>query len=195
MAFAVYETLSQIDGQTIGASFDDDGKPFLRFAEDAQEFFIEWFTDLNQSLRGGEYEHPALEAHFSKYKSLMPSLALLFHLCEATGDVSLQAAEMAAAWCSFLEKHAQRIYGLGISATAINAKTLAAHLQKGDLPDGFTARDVYAGKSWAGLTKPQPTREALELLEDLHWLRSFELPTGGKPKTVYTINPKVRATP
>lgn len=58
-----------------------------------------------------------MAGHLGKYRSLMPSLALLLHLVEiADGKpgepVSLTAARMAASWCSYLETHAQRVYGL-----------------------------------------------------------------------------------
>jgi hypothetical protein len=197
-AFEVFRRLSEINPQDVGAEMDEEGRAFLRFADDAQELFAEWFTDLNRALRSGEFEHPALEAHFSKYKSLMPSLALIFHLCDLAdgspgayvSSVSLPAAEMAAAWCEFLMEHAKRIYGLGIGATAMQARTLAAHLRGGDLADLFTAREVHR-KGWAGLSSIRTVEETLDLLEDLHWLRSVQIQTGGRPKVQYLINPKV----
>ena len=67
----------------------------LRFATDAQELFIEWLAELEAKIRGDEL-HPALVSHLSKYRKLMPALAVLFHLAETAagnGDadtVSLQ---------------------------------------------------------------------------------------------------------
>gem|GEM_PF-1185388 len=197
-AFDIFKKLSELNAQSLAAEVEvgEADKPFLRFSDEGQEFFNEWFVDLNRSLRSGEFEHPALEAHFAKYKSLMPSLALIFHLCEmATGQavdqVSFQAAEMAAAWCSFLMEHAKRIYGLGIGAAAIHARTLAKHLQAGDLPDPFTARELYL-KHWAGLASSKAVEEPLDLLESLHWLGSVQIQTGGRPMTHYLINPEIR---
>ena len=51
----------------------------------------------------------------SKYRSLMPSLALISSLIDAVtggprGPVSRAAAEQAIAWCGYLEAHARRIY-------------------------------------------------------------------------------------
>ena len=54
------------------------------FAPDAQELFIEWLAELEARLRSGEL-HPALISHLSKYRSLMPSLALLFEMADAVG--------------------------------------------------------------------------------------------------------------
>jgi len=55
------------------------------FAADAQELFVEWLGGLEKKIRGDEL-HPALAAHLAKYRSLMPSLALLFHLADAPGQ-------------------------------------------------------------------------------------------------------------
>lgn len=201
-AFNIFEALRDLDAEKIGAQRDEDEHRFLRFSPEAQEFFDGWYVELNLALRNGEFEHPALESHFSKYKSLMPSLALIFHLIkvadgtyesfEGSAKVSLRSAQMAAAWCSFLMAHAKRIYGLGISANAIHAKTLAKHLQAGDLENGFTARDIYLLKGWSGLSSTKTTEQALDLLENLEWVDSVQLNTGGRPKTAYCINPKIK---
>lgn len=199
-AYEIYKMLSALNPEQIGATQDDESRWYVHFSEEAQEFFNEWFIDLNLSLRAGAFEHPALESHFAKYKSLMPSLALIFHLTDVAAgafegfeglmSVSLHNAEVAAAWCQFLMAHARRIYGLGISAAAIHAKTLAGHLIKGDLSDPFTARDLYF-KGWAGLSTAKAVERPLELLESLGWLASVQLETGGRPKIHYLINPKI----
>ena len=50
-----------------------------------------------------------------KYRSLMPSLALIGHLIDGvaggtTGPVSRAAAARAVAWCEYLQGHARRLY-------------------------------------------------------------------------------------
>jgi hypothetical protein len=128
----------------------------------------------------------------------MPSLALIFELCvDETFDtfepsISSLSAQIAAAWCSYLEKHARRIYGMGISAAAIQAKTLAVHLQAGNLPDPFTARDVYL-HHWAGLNSVKDVIEPLDLLESLGWIRSIPREQAtGRPTADYLINPRIK---
>ncbi len=54
-----------------------------------------------------------LLSHLAKYRSLLPSLALLFHLIDGVdtgrrGPVSGAAAAQAAAWCEYLAAHARR---------------------------------------------------------------------------------------
>lgn len=198
-AFEVFEKLNHLDAADIGASLADesDAIPYLRFDEDAQRLFDSWREELETELRGGRIGHPALEGHLAKYRSLMPSLALLFHLIDRVDGrteqsaVSFDAAAKAAAWCSYLYEHAKRIYGMAINAAAHLAKTLAEHIQKGDLPDPFTARDVYR-KHWTGLTTPKEAAEPLELLTDLRWIYPVIIKTGGRSTTHYRVNPKIK---
>lgn len=197
-AFAVFKQLSILHTCLFDGELDDGERPLLRFDRTAQAFFATWFGEIQQEVRSDQLEHPALEAHLVKYASLMPSLALVFELADwAASDgatipprVSLTHAKQAAAWCEFLLEHAQRIYALGIQDTAMRARTLTRHLARGDLPATFTARDVYT-RHWSGLSTEQAASEPLDLLEHLGWLRSHRRQTGGRPTTVYTVNPRV----
>jgi putative DNA primase/helicase len=84
-AFKVFETLDTLDvsklGATIGEPLHEEKVPYLHFAPDAQQFFDEWHATLERRLRSDD-EHPVMIEHLSKYRSLMPSLALIFHLAE-----------------------------------------------------------------------------------------------------------------
>jgi hypothetical protein len=53
------------------------------FAPDAQEFFVEWYSDLRRDIRSNAYDHPAIEDHVAKYAKLMPAPALIFELVNA----------------------------------------------------------------------------------------------------------------
>lgn len=197
-AFEVFEKLNHLDVTEVGAFISDDSDviPYLRFDEEAQKLFDSWREDLETHLRK-PIEHPAVEGHLAKYRSLMPSLALLFHLIDRVDGrtqqsaVSVDAAAKAAAWCSYLFEHAKRIYGMAINATAHLAKTLAEHIKQGDLPDPFTARDVYR-KHWTGLSTSKEIAEPLELLNDLRWIHPVIVKTGGRPTTYYRVNPKAK---
>src|SRR5262245_25833128 len=99
--------------------------------------------ELSWSAASGN-EHPAMKAHLSKYRSLVPSLALLSHLADgATGDVSLDATTRAAAWAEYLESHAKRVYASATNPPLSVAHILARHLRAGGLGKAFSARDVY----------------------------------------------------
>jgi hypothetical protein len=89
--------------------------PFFRLSPEAQPFFHDWLKKLQAKLEN--QDHPLILQHLSKYKSLMPSLALIFHVVDyADGQreksVTLPCVQKAAAWCTYLESHAHRIYGM-----------------------------------------------------------------------------------
>lgn len=197
-AFTIFEQLATVDPLTLGAClFEGESIPCLRFASDAQDFFDSWRTDLERKVR--EQDHPVLEAHLAKYRSLMPSLAEQFHLievvdgCTPSGPVSLRSAQLAAAWCDFLEAHVRRIYQ-GVTQYALfAAKRLADRIRASALPSPFTL-SVVLRKGWAELSTLEEVRDAAAILEDLHWLRSEQIPSGhkgGRPRFHYHINPQL----
>lgn len=166
----------------------------FRFHPEGQELFVAWLTELEDKVRSGAL-HPALVSHLAKYRSLMPSLALLFELADGgTDQVSLQHAQQAAAMCEYLEAHANRVYSMIISPQRQAAAELGRHLNSGwKSEEGvFTVRNVYRN-GWAGLDTPERVRAALDMLSDAGWIRREE--TGdrtGRPSEVYLINPRVR---
>ncbi|MGI9076843.1 MAG: DUF3987 domain-containing protein [Gemmatimonadaceae bacterium] len=193
-AFGVYERLYAMTPESVEAQADEfdpvSGIPFLRFDDGAQERFNVWRTELELQLRGEE-DPPALISHFAKYRSLIPSLALVIHLAEGQrGRVSLLALEMAIAWGKYLATHARRLYSPVTSSDVAPARALLTRIQNGALKDGFTVRDVYR-PCWANLDKEEALL-AVELLGDLGWLRAKPLETGGRPTREYSIHPQLR---
>ncbi len=188
-AFKVFECLAAIDAVALGADTTDGKIPSLRFCESAQELFDEWRNELeNKKLRSGEAE--AIEAHLSKYRSLAPSLALLFHLIDGgVGPVTLRAAAKAFDWCDFLETHARRVYGAGMIQGLDAAHALAAKIQDGKLPAKFSPRDVYL-KGWSHLDK-DAVYHGLDVLAGCEWVRIEPIRTGGRPTKIVTVNPKL----
>jgi putative DNA primase/helicase len=172
--------------------------PFLRFEAAAQEVFDAWRGDPEQRLRADE-DHPVWRSHEAKYRSLMPSLALIGHLIDGvdggpTGPVSRSAAARAEAWCAYLQGHARRLYASVTDRAQVAAALLAVQLAHGRLPSPFTARDVYRN-AWTGLTEPRVVQGALEGLAELGWLRSeaVRTPAGGRPTVRFRINPRLLA--
>jgi putative DNA primase/helicase len=167
----------------------------FRFAPDAQELFIAFLTELEGKLRSNEL-HPALVSHLAKYRSLMPSLALLFELAdEGTETVSLRHAQQAAAWCDYLESHARRVYSMIVSPERQAANELGRRLAAGwkRVEGMLTVRDVYQN-DWRGLDTCDAVRRALWILEDANWVRPTPLESkagGGRPTELYMINPAV----
>ena len=191
-ARACYERLAELDPAEIGAECENgEGDYFLRFDADAQEIFIEWLTAHEAELRTPQAE--CLNGHFAKYRKLVPALALLCHLADNPdgGAVGVESAMRAMAWAEYLKAHALRIYAPALGGNAGPAVALADRIRARSLKDGFTARNVYL-KNWQGLDK-ESVEQALEMLEDLNWLRAAEHrnPNGGRPSVTYDINPRI----
>ncbi len=207
-AFAIIETLARTDFAIVAPPGPYDQAPCLRFADDgAQDLFIEWYERLHREKLEDPDEAPLIVEYLSKQPKTMASLALLFHLVdraeaivagESAGPVSLQAAARAADWCSYLEAHARRIYGLAANLQSQAAAALAERIAKGQLDDlssvdGFTARDVYR-KQWSLLDDREIVDEALGELVEAGWLLQSVLAAGFQYRghVRYRVNPKAR---
>ncbi|MGZ8250567.1 MAG: DUF3987 domain-containing protein, partial [Methylomagnum sp.] len=103
-AFHILQTLAEMDFTQCGAMQGDyDDRPYFRFDEEGQAIFNDWLTEL-QTVKLQQEDNPLMVEHFGKFRSLMPSLALIFHLIDvadgkASGPVSVKAACLAVAWC------------------------------------------------------------------------------------------------
>ena len=166
----------------------DAGNPLrLQFDDEAQTLFEQWLTDLEQRIRGEEVA-PAMQAHLAKYRSLMPSLALLFALADGqTDSVPISHARLACDWCEYLETHANRVYSSQARPEHHAAIALSRRLAKGwKREEGFfTVRDVYRN-GWAALDSPDAARGALLVLEEYGWVRrETDTQTPGRPSETY----------
>ena len=192
-AYSVFSKLANMDFQQYGAMQPyDEGRPYFHFSEEAQEIFFSWLIDLQERLKTEDV--PLMVEHLSKYRSLLPSLALIFHLIniangQAEGPVSDDATLAAISWCDYLENHARRIYGMVGDIGQRAAGELAKRIKEGKVKDSFTSRDVYRN-CWQLLDK-ENTELACKELEAAGWLIKNRQTTGGRPKEVYSINPIV----
>ena len=197
---AALNFLANTDFSKHGAHTDSK-HPYLHFSPEAQKIFIEWQKELKVKTRDTA-EEPVIIQHLAKYGSLMPSLALIFHLVEFAGlpvgsklePISKESALMAAAWCAFLEGHARRVYGLASDRETRAALSIARRMEKGALTDGFRARDIQQ-KNWSGLKELSVIESGLSVLVQKGWLQeihSFHIGPGRPPAIKYIINPKVK---
>jgi len=197
----IIKKLSEMDFTEHGAIKDDYTKfPYFRYSDDAQEVFFEWLTEL-QTIKLQQDDDPIMLEHLGKFRSLFPSLALIFHLIDiADGDppanISLEATKKAAAWCDYLELHARRIYSYVSDVGIKAAENLLTKITKGKLQDKFTARDIYRNQ-WHLLTDREIVRKAINELIDADCIREEEVKGAigtGRGKTIYRINPKLEIT-
>lgn len=170
--------------------------PALRFSLGGQDVFDTWRYDLETRLRSDDSLHPAMESHLTKYRKLMPSLALIFHLVSvadgsASGSVCETAAIMAAAWCDYLESHACRIYGAATMPGMEAAREIIKHIRRGAIQDGCNPKDIYRNH-WSRLATPEEVKAGLEVLEECEWLIVKKITTGGRPSEIITLNPQAK---
>ena len=160
-AHETFQRLRAITPESVGANLGDGyDLPWLPLAEDARALWIEWQEELMPRLRSGA-EPAHMESHLAKFPALACRLALVLHLIDAPhGPVTGEAMARALDWCGHLESHARRIY-----APLADGGLSAAHAllrKRKELPDVFTARDVYR-KGWGGLDM-DATGEAIDVL-------------------------------
>lgn len=188
IAWAVFERLSELQP-------NGDEPIVWRFSKEAQALFLEWFVPFNNELKSGDL-HPAMESHLSKYRKLIPALALVFaHIDTPYSNQVVGVTELARAldWCEYLRSHAERIYQSATIPETTSAKVILKKIKAKSLVDGFTPREI-AQKNWTGLNEVEAVRKALGLLVDYDYLRVERLaPTsvGGRTSERYFINPNI----
>ncbi|MEZ0483205.1 DUF3987 domain-containing protein [Fibrella aquatica] len=197
-AYNLIQKLVESDISVMGFQPDEyNNFAYTRFDDVAQEIFREWLTDLETNIIPGE--SGLLEEHFSKYSSLMPSLALIFHLIECLDEgkqskhISAEAARMATQWCDYLASHARRIYGLLETAPIAGANRILREIRSGNLTDGFKTRDVVRMR-WSYLTTTAEVDASINELIRANWLYAEDPPSRqepwGRPEAVrYRIHP------
>ena len=193
-AYEVFRRLDALSPEDFGASGEDEeGIPPVRFTEDGQGIFDQWRDELEVRLRSPELP-PALESHLAKYRSLMPSLALIFQLIEyvdGSGEgstVGIKPTLQAVAWCKYLETHARRLYSSAENPAVEGARVLLERIRKGEVSDGDSSRSVYR-RHWSKLSTPEEVNSACAVLEEFGWLRVEAVKTGGRSATRLRLHP------
>ena len=173
----------------------------FNFTPEAQKVFDDWRADLEKRLLSKEYSD-TLASHFAKYRSLMPSLALIFYLVKTVGididpvAVDEESAKLAIKWCEYLASHARRLYASAESTGMESARALLEKIRKGDLPDGFSPYTVYYGKHWSNLESAEKVNAAIKILEDFGWVITLtEKKDTGRPATKVYAHPSLGRKP
>lgn len=184
--------ISQIFEILDGLDFTDGQPVVLSFNREAQQVFDAWHASLEMKLRKGELP-PHLQAHFAKYKKLLPALCLILEHIDAAlrnqvpNEISKETIEKALIWLQYFESHAYRIYGSAANAVPQAASNLISRIQSGVIKIPFTAREIYHGRHWTGLSNATEVKEVLEFLIE----KNYVCETHGKTKTQYWVHPQI----
>ena len=180
----------EVFGYLNGHRLDEEPR---HFEVEAQRLFNDWWTELERRLRSPELRaSEAFLAHLGKYRSLMPSLALIFHLCSrsAESNVSIAATRLAAAWCEYLEQHARKVYAVELFPGLESAHALAKKIRSNHVEDRTPIRDIYR-RQWSRLRDSDQVYEAIVVLEENGWVCTDTAGSGDRPIQVLRINPEV----
>ena len=186
-AFKIYEQVDQ-------ACHERQDDP-VRFDDHAQAMYDEWRDQLEIRLRDESIaQSPAYEAHISKYRGLVPSIACIIwiseghYLPEQIGPYDVQRAIR---WSEFLDLHARRVYG--ISPVSMTVSAMASKIESGCVEDGSTVREVSRAK-WSCLTEPEDVTEALRGLSEHGWVRVQVVKRGSRRSRIVRIHPALRTS-
>ncbi|MFM7011364.1 MAG: YfjI family protein, partial [Betaproteobacteria bacterium] len=165
------------------------GSQLLHFTPTAQKDFNTWYVENETMLATGGLDS-ARQSHFAKYRSLVPALALLFHLLDGhSGPVCDDCLTRALSFSAYLKSHADRIYASVSGHDHSAVRILAERLLDGQLADGFTCRTLTL-KGWSGLATREQAQPAIDALVEYGWLTETEIRTGGRPSVKYALSPE-----
>ncbi len=185
--------------------------PALRFSDEAQIVFNDWYSKLELKLRHPSTTAlPQVESHLGKFRSLVPKLAVIFEVIgwadiqrlKASGihspliNVSQESLSLAIHISVFLEKHAHRIYALGAERGLRQAHALAEKIRSFEIKDMDTVRTI-SRHHWSGLNTIPDVEIGLSILEKLNWITLNKVSKGGfgRPSEFININPNIFSNP
>lgn len=173
-----------------GATTNHSGVQLLHFDKEAQTLFNNWYLDNENMLRNSSLD-PSEHGHFAKYRSLVPGLALLFHLINGnSGPVNKASFRTALQFAKYLKSHAKRTYGSVHGLDSAPTRSLANKLLARKISDGFTQRSLLH-KGWANLSNKDKVYLAVNALVEHGWLSEHASEAAGRKTTVYKINPRI----
>ena len=189
--FQAITSLQQLNATRIaGAVMNNSGVQLMHFDKDAQELFNTWYQENETMLRTGSLS-PSEHSHFAKYRSLVPGLALLFHLLNGHQDlVRKDNLQTALQFARYLKSHAKRAYCSVNGLDSAPTKALAKKLLEGKLVDDFTQRSLLH-KGWTNLSHKDTVALAVNALVEHDWLSEHLSEKAGRKTTIYKINPRI----
>jgi putative DNA primase/helicase len=165
-------------GQKIGYEVEGVTGAAIRFSEEAAALFDEWTCKHMNRIRL-ENECEGLESHLTKYKKLVPSLALLYHVsslgcADSTADIEPHSVEQAIKLANILESHARKVYSDEVSPEIKAAKALLSLAKEVSKEKAvWRPRDIYR-RQRSGLKTAAEVEQAAKMLIEYGHLLSPE---------------------
>jgi len=175
-------------------------RPFyVHLDEDAQHALQEFRQQCREWENGAS---SLMKSHVGKLPGLVVRVALVLALLDwAVGVVEMHVSSITAEHlgraCHYvgehLRKHAHRAYGAASSPNEIrNARRIAELIQS----EGLTTignREIQR-RELSGLQTAKDISNAMAVLVDAVWIAPVDVPsgpTGGRPRKMFTVNPKL----
>ena len=202
-AFDCFARLKSVEPLDVGAVQDDGSDTYyVPFDKEADKVVGKWLEFIAQRCNEEENKNDSdtfVIAQLSKFKSVVPSLALIIQLADHNeGPVCLNSLYKAIHISTYYEQHFRR-WLVGAESFGDNSENARCHriaraILDGELDNEFTVSDIHR-KRYKILKVADDIRLALEQLIDYGWLTSFEGHTGksnaGRTTTVYSVSPRV----
>jgi len=168
----------------------------VRFSPDAKVLFKRVETKLGRMASAMDDTSPALASHIGKHSEMVARIALVFHVFESQpGDLTLSAATLTKAinLMAQLQKHSLALFTdiLGRSPATEVARSLARSLAASDAGETLVIGRDWMTQHCRAFEKAKDDRvrrEAVQLLEDLDWLRDASTRTYGGWPTKFEVN-------
>jgi hypothetical protein len=165
----------------------------VQFSPDARRLFKTTEAELGQMAASMDDISPALASHIGKHSEMVARIALVFHAFEsATGELPAETLQKAINLMGQVRKHSVALYTdiLGRSPATEVARALARSLAAADQSLQTVGRDWMTQhcRAFEKAGNDRVRREAVQLLEDLDWLKDVSTRSYGGWPTRWEVN-------
>ena len=173
-----------------------DSIPRIKFSQEAQPIFNAWLASIEDELFIMKEESEAFEAHLSKFRKLVPTLALIFEGIKTADsrkdilEVSKESLDLAISWAAFLREHAVRVYAISNNPSLRGAHALLTKIKAGQIKDGTSLRKIYR-HHWMHLKDRDAVDAAASFLEDINMVKIDTVKVDQTTTDILRINPQV----
>lgn len=170
--------------------FDNVRPATVRFSPEARQLFRAIEVEMGRAASAMDGVSPALASHLGKHSEMVARLALIFHAFSAPGSLTLSAETLqkSADLIRQIRRHSVALFNdiLGRSPTTDVARALARSLAAANPAERSIGRNWMTQhcRDFARTTDDRTRRAAVQLLEDLDWLKDAgKKPYGGWPSS------------